>query len=228
MHFLLTLSLGVFGDRQGVRRKLMDASTVVVESRHDELTLGGHVILGIGRRTTLTMAEQMSDLMQEWDAFAAGFDYWLHAGTLLGQSCRKGLLHGDDDADVAMMANDFYRLALERVVSHRAITDYKLVVRAGLHADIIGAKFVNTATGRFIDVALFHNVNPMSPHSDIVHYWFSSICPACKRNPGRLVLARKDVWPLQRCKWESKQAWCPRRVAKMCKSMYPTPFKNCY
>tara|TARA_B100001094_G_C18044137_1_gene726529 strand:+ start:333 stop:1040 length:708 start_codon:yes stop_codon:yes gene_type:complete len=228
MQALLWTCLGVFGDRQGVHRAITDASPVVIESHHDELTsVEHHIITQYKKATGIPVSTQLSDLLQKWDAFALGFDYWLYAGTLLGQHCRKGVLHGDDDADVAMMENDFYRLALTQLHTHHKNAAFQLIVRAGLHSDIIAGKFVNTKTGVYIDVVLFHNTHPMQGNSDIVHYWSNSVCFACKTNPARLVLARKDVWPLKKCQFENASVSCPRRVEKMCKAMYKSPFYNC-
>ena len=225
---LFATSIAIFGDRQGVHRAITDASPVQIESHHNELTLvKHHTIMQYQKSTTIPMRTQISDLLQAWAAFSTGFDYWLYAGTLLGQHCRKGVLHGDDDADVAMMANDFYRLALKQLYTPQKSGDYKLIVRAGLHSDIIAGKFVNTNTGVYIDVVVFHNTHPMRANSAVAHYWSNGVCFACKTNPTRLVLARKDVWPLKQCQFENTIVSCPQNVDKICKAMYRYPFYNC-
>jgi len=222
--------LTVFGDRQGYVRPLEDAGghDVWVEREHDELTSGGHTMDLFGKRQHRpNPAVILPTLLRRWTLFARGFDYWLYAGTLLGQHCHAGLLHGDDDLDIGMMANDLARMAVVAQRDQRTAPGTKLIMRAGLHSDIIGAKFVDTSNGLFIDIVVYHNADPMRGDSSVVHYWSNGVCHACERTPVRLVLPRTDIWPLQTCMFDNVPVSCPRRVADICAKMYPQPYFNC-
>lgn len=173
---------------------------VVVEKHADELTYGGHYIDRYRRYRTENTKSILLSLVAQWhtEIEVYNISYWLFAGSLLGVRCHHGLLPGDTDVDVGMIASDFTRLV---ALMPKASTDrYDLIVRAGKHSDIIGAKFVDTWNGRFIDVALFYNTNPMIPETgSLVHFWSQAICPECKRNPTRFELSHFLVFPLKHC-----------------------------
>ena len=230
-NFLVLGVLARFGDRQDVHVPLNEAYEAVhdvwVERKHDELTSGGHVMDIIQQSHHPDPAVILPLLLRRWTSFARGFDYWPHAGTLLGQHCRAGLLYGDDDLDIGMMAGDLARLAVVAQQDQRTAPGTKLVMRAGLHSDIIGAKFVDTSNGLFIDIAVFHNADPMRGDSSVVHYWSNGVCRSCERSPVRLVLPRADIWPLHTCLFNDVPVSCPHRVADICAKMYSQPYYNC-
>jgi hypothetical protein len=203
---------------------------VLVEMHHDQYTLGGHHVNNFRQQlgSTPSLNTILRDLLEAWHEQLAqhNIEYWLHAGSLLGAYCSKGLLKNDDDLDVGIMASDFTRLAILMDRRPGPSPHYQLIVRAGLHSDIIGAKFVDKRNGRFIDVAVYHNENPMEPRR-IVHYWSNGVCNECNTNPTRLVLPKSWTYPLRECWFGGVKTYCPRDTASVCRMMFKYPFFNC-
>jgi len=209
---------------------------VAVERYADELTEGGHYIERYRRSVepaepAVSTARVLEDLVAEWhDTLGKHkIPYWLFAGSLLGVRCYEGPLPGDDDVDVGMLATDFTRLVALMAASGSSSTGrYQLIVRAGTHADIIGAKFVDTWNGRFVDVALFYNETPLFPaQGPLVHYWSAGVCTRCDKNPTRLRLPRGVVYPLRSCNFGAVDALCPKNVDTVCRMMYRAPWHDC-
>jgi hypothetical protein len=203
---------------------------VAVEKHADELTYGGHYIERYRRSQPEATADILEDLVAEWHATLAKhkIPYWLFAGSLLGVRCFKGPLRGDDDVDVGMLASDFTRLVALMAIETPEAGRYRLIVRAGTHADIIGAKFVDTWNGRFVDVGLFYNKTPLTPYNGpLVQYWSTGVCPRCDTHPTRLELPRNLLYPLQNCNFGATTASCPRNIDAVCRMMYRTPWHDC-
>lgn len=206
----------------------ISANTILVERFHDEFTKGGHFVDMYKMKKSFFNGEILSSLVGAWDRLASRhkIEYWLYAGSALGVFCHNGPLPGDDDVDVGIRASDFTRLAVLTSLEHRKNSRYQLIIRAGLHSDIIAAKFVDTFTGRFIDVILFFNNNPLHP-TRLVHYWSNGICSGCKQNPVRLELPINLVFPTRQCIFGNSSSRCPNNLGEVCYKMYQSPFYNC-
>ena len=148
--------------------------------------------------------------------------YWLAAGTLLGEYCHEGFLPNDNDGDVAMVEDDFRQLTADNgllLLEQRISDGYQLIVRSGLHSNIIAAKFADVNSGFYIDVTVWQQ------DGDALIHTSGNWCANCMNNVLRV--ARNDVFPLRRCKFESRQVNCPRTSMPLLEQWYNPPFFNC-
>jgi hypothetical protein len=195
---------------------------LLVEDYHDQYSMTiGHRIQRLGRGGA-NVRNVVVRLLYQWDSMMkhVGVPYWLAAGTLLGEYCQEGFLTNDNDGDVAMLENNFRQLTADIGLLEQRISDgYQLIVRSGLHSNIIAAKFADVHSGFYIDVTVWQQ------DGDALIHTSANWCENCTNNVLRV--ARNDVFPLRRCMFESQQVNCPRDSMPMLKQWYNPPFFNC-
>ena len=205
---------------------------VLVEDHHDQYSrTDGHSLLlhkPSMRVTPKEMRESIACMLRQWHALAVrhGVRYWLQAATLLGQVCNGGILPGDDDADIALTGEEWARMKTMLSVGGVMVDDadwpahMQLIVRTGLHSDIIAAKFVDVRNGVYIDLSLFHR----SPDTGLLVHtkaW------AWAGSPKTIAMSESELFPLCSCRFESFTLSCPHEPMRMLKQLYKTPFTNC-
>ncbi|KAJ1554851.1 hypothetical protein HK405_003913, partial [Cladochytrium tenue] len=99
------------------------------------------------------------DLFHSWARFAdhAGVKAWLAHGSLIGWFWSRNLLPWDDDVDLQLTFRDLLRLAAEfnqTVWEERFLVDVNPNLYARFHQDhnVVDARFIDTHSGRFIDL----------------------------------------------------------------------------
>ncbi|KAJ1553288.1 hypothetical protein HK405_008381 [Cladochytrium tenue] len=130
---------------------------------------------GVARERTRA---ELRALHAGWAEFAAahGVTAWLGHGALLGWFWTGRLLPWDDDVDLQMTLHDLARLAAAHNMTAvggdggggggRFVVDVNpnAAVRRHQRANIVDARFVDTKTGRFIDITAL--ASPLPPFAD--------------------------------------------------------------
>ncbi|KAJ1566246.1 hypothetical protein HK405_010578 [Cladochytrium tenue] len=108
------------------------------------------------------------DLVHAWARFAdhAGVKAWLAHGSLIGWFWGRDLLPWDDDVDLQLTFRDLLRLADEfnqTVWEDRFLVDVNPNLYARFHQDhnVVDARFIDTRSGRFIDLTAL--ASPLPP-----------------------------------------------------------------
>ncbi|KAJ1541889.1 hypothetical protein HK405_010339, partial [Cladochytrium tenue] len=107
-------------------------------------------------------------LVHAWARFAdhAGVKAWLAHGSLIGWFWSRDLLPWDDDVDMQLTFRDLLRLADEfnqTVWEDRFLVDVNPNLYARFHQDhnVVDARFIDTRSGRFIDLTAL--ASPLPP-----------------------------------------------------------------
>ena len=233
-----TLSRTELGPPSRASEPTSEHPKVLVEDHHDQYSMtSGHRIQRFGRGGA-NVRNVVVRLLYQWDSMMkhVRVPYWLAAGTLLGEYCQEGFLPNDNNGDVAMVEDDFRQLTADNgllLLEQRISDGYQLIVRSGLHSNIIAAKFADVNSGFYIDVTVWQQERyRVALHADdgpfvgdaLIHT-SGNWCANCMNNVLRV--ARNDVFPLRRCKFESRQFNCPRTSMPLLEQWYNPPFFNC-
>ncbi|KAJ1568526.1 hypothetical protein HK405_000916 [Cladochytrium tenue] len=111
---------------------------------------------------------QLTELVAAWSRFlqASGFKAWLAHGTLMGWYWSRRVLPWDDDIDMQMTFRDLEEMAARYNGTRwedRFLVDVNpnAVNRFRQRRNIIDARFIDTHTGRFVDVTALGS--PLAP-----------------------------------------------------------------
>ena len=202
---------------------------VLVEDHHDQYSrTDGHSLLLYKpsmRVTPKGVRESIAYMLRQWHALAVRHSvrYWLQGATMLGQLCNGGILPGDDDADIGLTGEEWARVKAMLSVGGAMTEDadwpahMQMIVRSGLHSDIIAAKFVDVRNGVYVDVTLFHQ----SPDTGLL------VQAKDEKAVKTIVMSESELFPLCSCRFENFTLSCPHKPMRMLQQLYKTPFTNC-
>jgi len=212
---------------------------IIREKHHDQCTFArGHQVNRFMKtKKTLSISEKRDtfvNLLAAFDLLVSlakqntknDINYWLYAGSLLGQWCYKGPLPKDSDVDIGMLVKDFKNLtafvgANPTFVSPQA----QFVVRTGKDSDIIMAKFINVTNGLYIDVAAFYEQVGKDKKDMLRQKHSNGRCVGC--DARGLLLPVEYVLPTRRCPFGNISVNCPNETEKICRKLFKTPFYEC-
>ncbi|OQR80767.1 hypothetical protein ACHHYP_17228 [Achlya hypogyna] len=163
-------------------------------------------------------------------------DYWLDSGTLLGSYRSQGLIPHDVDADVGMTTES---LDVLRHLNVSVPAVYELqILNSTIHynggdANIPG-RFIDRRSGFYIDIFeflssqrpqrvegtnAFRSVDMLGPIKSVC--WWG--CAKCKVR-GEFIVPRDWIYPLQRCQFDDREAWCPAKPKEYLTILYGDNF----
>ncbi|KAI9350604.1 hypothetical protein DFJ73DRAFT_930566, partial [Zopfochytrium polystomum] len=171
----------------------------------------------------------LSGLIGAWSRFsaAANVTAWLAHGTLMGWWWAGELLPWDDDLDLQMTLHDLEALAERLPPSSTSSalpalfeSRYLLEVNPShIHrwretANIIDARFIDTTTGRFLDITA------LASAADRGAALASASFPLFVRCKSQHVYAYDDLFPLRRTTFEGVEVLVPFDVAAVLAAEY--------
>lgn len=191
--------------------------TLVIEHEHDtewSRGSGDHRIIELQKRSgrqppsRLEVEAVISDLLTAFRNFTARHNLtcWLTHGSLLGMHRDHNIIPWDEDADVAMTADDMDE-TVRALRSGDAYPGHKNIVairRFGPDSDCIGMKFADASTGIYVDVM------PFAERNGGTVLW--SPCTVHKGPGHEVTYPRAEIFPLVQCRFAGSIHWCPRQV----------------
>lgn len=162
----------------------------------------------VGQRERVRTIAALLDAVAHSFLEPLGIEYWLSAGTLLGQHRDGSVIPWDEDADVGVTEAGLAALREAARARPDALpAGSALVLRTGEHSDVIPFQVVNTTNGVYVDSRLY--LEDGSP-GRLVH-----------RSPyGHQRFARAAVFPLRRCRFEGAEYFCPAEATTYLRSIY--------
>ncbi|KAJ1558290.1 hypothetical protein HK405_014011 [Cladochytrium tenue] len=167
---------------------------------------------------------QLTELVGAWSRFlqASRLKAWLAHGTLMGWYWSRGVLPWDDDIDVQMTFRDLEMLAARYNGTRwegRFLVDVNpnAVNRFRQRRNIIDARFIDTHTGRFVDVTALGS--PLAP---------SVIAAANASDADAVLVSCKsvhnytlgDLFPLRESVFQGSPCFVPYDVERCLQSEY--------
>jgi len=212
--------------------------SIMRELNHDQCTfVSTHKVDRFTTKHNLSTSEKLDTfvlLLKEFDFLILltkfytnkEIDYWLYAGSLLGQFCYKGPLPKDVDVDVGMLVPDFHLLVSFLASNPSIISSHiQFVVRTGKHSDVILAKFINITNGLYIDVAAFYESTTSDNKKTLRQKHSNGRCIGC--DARGLLVPIEMVFPTYRCLFGDTYVNCPRETEKICRKLFRSPFYEC-
>lgn len=198
----------------GARERPVDRRVAVEQYKGEYSVTSRHLNIRYARE--IGQRERVATVLATLRSFAAyldrhGVQYWLTAGTLLGQNRDGRIIPWDDDADLGFTRGGVEALRRVAAATPPPCDDCELVFRAGEHSDVIPLQFVNTTNGVYVDSRLY---NPGARPGELVFRW--------PYGAGPVAFRESDIFPLGRCELEGDAYPCPRRVEPYLRAFYPT------
>jgi phosphorylcholine metabolism protein LicD len=152
----------------------------------------------------------LHDLLASFDKFCRvnNIEYWIAHGTLLGYFWGQRRLAWDDDVDVQTTLSGLYKLNThneERNGKYLLDVNYNFRYRNYQKTNKIDARFIDTASGLFIDIT---GLAPLGNSKTTI---------ACKSPHSYLI---RDIFPLREANFEGIATFVPNNWEKVLKEEY--------
>jgi len=151
-------------------------------------------------------------------------EFWISHGTLLGSYRSATVIPWDVDADFAVTRDSVNTLqnilpANENTPQEEffGVKDVQMIVRTGLHSDVIPMKFVNVTNGIYVDFFLFSWIK----NDQFLQFKWPGNCHTCNKNGRQYFTVEKQfVFPLKNCTLEEMKFPCPANSLEYLKMWY--------
>uniref|UniRef100_K3WTB3 LicD/FKTN/FKRP nucleotidyltransferase domain-containing protein n=1 Tax=Globisporangium ultimum (strain ATCC 200006 / CBS 805.95 / DAOM BR144) TaxID=431595 RepID=K3WTB3_GLOUD len=164
-------------------------------------------------------------------------EYWLDSGTLLGSFREKTVIPYDNDADVGIAEDAYFRLRDEKF---DIPPGYELHVfeakhhKRGNRDAAIPCRLIHTTSGMYVDIFVFVDSKTLEnqPMFGPIPSVSFGRCHHCSRRPSgkEFKIPKSWVYPLQLCEFGGRSVTCPARPTYYLRYLfgpnYMTPYRK--